>query len=145
MQGYNFNTNSKIWWWECRVVSQLINYLRHLKTDILENTNITSRQIGIKVLRKIEFLNLSILWSFIKTDHPLRVIIHQSSDHSSSSDVMHKIAAHTSSLEGTSNNSRTRNLRKPVSITTVTTKDHLTNLNRIVINSCTQSFISCFR
>ena len=42
---------------------------------------------------------------------------------SSSSDVMPNIAAHTFSSEGTSqnSNSKTRNMREPVSIKTVTT------------------------
>ena len=43
---------------------------------------------------------------------------------SSSSDVMPNIGAHTFSSEGTSYNSKTRNMREPVSITTVTTKDN---------------------
>ena len=34
-----------------------------------------------------------------------------------------KIVAHTSSSDGTSNNCQTRNMREPVFITTVTTKD----------------------
>ena len=51
--------------------------------------------------------------------------------------------AHTFSSEGTSNNSKNRNMREPVSITTVTTKDdfktklkdvRMTNLNRIFIS-----------
>ena len=42
---------------------------------------------------------------------------------SSSSDIMPNIAAHTFSSEGNSKNSITRNMREPVSITTVTTKD----------------------
>ena len=44
---------------------------------------------------------------------------------SSSSDVMPNIAAHTFSSGGTSNNSKTRNIREPVSITNVTAKDNL--------------------
>ena len=61
---------------------------------------------------------------------------------SSSSNVMPNIEAHTFSSEGTSNNSKTRNMREPVSITTVTTKDdfktklkdiRITNLNCIGI------------
>ena len=56
----------------------------------------------------------------------------------SSSDVMPNVAANI-----TSNNSQTGNMREPVSITTVTTKDDfktklkdikITNLNRIVIS-----------
>ena len=51
--------------------------------------------------------------------------------------------AHTFSSEGTSNNSKTRNMREPVSTTTVTSKDdfktklkdiRIANLNRIVIS-----------
>ena len=62
---------------------------------------------------------------------------------SSSSGVMPNIAAHTFSSEGTSNNSKTRNMREPVSINTVTTNDdfktklkdiRITNLNHIVIS-----------
>ena len=50
---------------------------------------------------------------------------------------------HNFSSEGTSNNSKTRNMRKPVSTTTVTSKDdfktklkdiRIANLNRIVIS-----------
>ena len=39
---------------------------------------------------------------------------------SSISDVMTNIAAHTFSSEGASNNSKTGNMREPVSITTIT-------------------------
>ena len=55
---------------------------------------------------------------------------------------MPNIESHTFFSEGTSNNSKTINMRKPVSVTTVTTKDdfktklkdiRITNLNRIVI------------
>ena len=62
---------------------------------------------------------------------------------SSSSDVMPNIENHTFSSEGTSNNSKTRNMREPLSITTVTSKDdfktklkdiRIANLNRIVIS-----------
>ena len=61
----------------------------------------------------------------------------------SSSDVMPKIATHNFSSKGTSNNSQIRNMREPVSITTVTTKNgfktklkdiRIANLNRIVIS-----------
>ena len=61
---------------------------------------------------------------------------------SSSSDVMPNIQAHAFFSEGTSNNSKTINIREPVSVTTVTTNDdfktklkdiRITNLNRIVI------------
>ena len=53
---------------------------------------------------------------------------------SSSSDVMPRIAAHTFSSEGTSNNSQTRNMREPVSITTATTKvDFKTKLKDVRI------------
>ena len=60
---------------------------------------------------------------------------------SSSYDVMPKTVGNTFSSEGTSNNSQTRNMREPVSIITITTKDdfktkvkdiRITNLNRIV-------------
>ena len=60
---------------------------------------------------------------------------------SSSSDIMPKIATHIFSSKGTSNNSQTRNMREPVSITTDTIKNdfktklkdiRITNLNRIV-------------
>ena len=60
-----------------------------------------------------------------------------------SSNLMPNIEAHTFSSEGTSSYSKTRNMREPVSITTVTTKDdfksklkdiRITNLNRIVIS-----------
>ena len=56
---------------------------------------------------------------------------------------MPNIEAHTSSSEGTLNNSKTRSVREPVSITTVTTKAdfkaklkdiRIINLNRIVIS-----------
>ena len=56
---------------------------------------------------------------------------------------MPNIESHTFFSEGTSNNSKTINMRKPVSVTTVTTKDdfktklkdiRITNLNRIVIS-----------
>ena len=59
---------------------------------------------------------------------------------SSSADVMPDTAAHTFRSESTSNNSKTRNMREPVSFTTVTIKDdsktklediRMTNLNRI--------------
>ena len=63
---------------------------------------------------------------------------------SSSSDVMPNIENHTFSSEGTSNNSKTRNMREPLSITTVTSKDDFKtklkdiridfNLNRTVIS-----------
>ena len=62
---------------------------------------------------------------------------------SSSSNVIPKIATHTISFEGTSKNSQTRNMREPVSITTVTAKDdfktklkdiRITNSNLIVIS-----------
>ena len=63
---------------------------------------------------------------------------------SSSSDVMPHIENHTFSSEGTSNNSKTRNMREPLSITTVTSKDDFKtklkdiridfNLNRTVIS-----------
>ena len=62
---------------------------------------------------------------------------------SPSSDIMPNVENHTFSSEGTSNNSKTRNMREPVSITTVTTKNNfksklkdirITNLNRIVIS-----------
>ena len=62
---------------------------------------------------------------------------------SSSSDVTPNIENHTFSSEGTSNNSKTRNMQEPVSITTVTSKDdfkrklkdiRIANLNRIVIS-----------
>ena len=52
----------------------------------------------------------------LEPEHPL---------FSSSSDVMPKIAAHTFSSEGTSNNSQTRNMQETVSITTVTTRTTL--------------------
>ena len=72
----------------------------------------------------------------LKPEHPLCL---------SSSDVMPNIAAHTFSSEGTSHNSnsKTRNMREPVSITTVTTNDdfktqlkdiRIAILNRIVIS-----------
>ena len=56
---------------------------------------------------------------------------------------MPNIENHTFSSEGTSNNSKTRNMREPLSITTVTSKDdfktklkdiRIANLNRIVIS-----------
>ena len=56
---------------------------------------------------------------------------------------MPSIENHTFSSEGTSNTSKIRNMREPVSITTVTSKDDLetklkdikiANLNRIVIS-----------
>ena len=56
---------------------------------------------------------------------------------------MPNIEAHTFSSEGTSNSSKTRNIREPVSITTVTTKNEfktklkdirIANLNCIVIS-----------
>ena len=56
---------------------------------------------------------------------------------------MPNIENHTFSSEGTSNNSKTRNIREPLSITTVTSKDdfktklkdiRIANLNRIVIS-----------
>ena len=62
---------------------------------------------------------------------------------SSRSDVMPNTENHTFSSEGTSNNSKTRNMREPVSTTTVTSKDdfktklkdiRIANLNRIVIS-----------
>ena len=62
---------------------------------------------------------------------------------SSKSDVMPNIENHNFSSEGTSNNSKTRNMQEPVSITTVTSKDdfktklkdiRIANLNRIVIS-----------
>ena len=62
---------------------------------------------------------------------------------SSCSDLMPNISVHTFSSEGTSNNSKTRNMREPVSINTVTTNDdfktklkdiRIANLNRIVIS-----------
>ena len=62
---------------------------------------------------------------------------------SSCSEVITNISAHTFSSEGTSNNSKIRNMREPVSINTVTTNDdfktnlkdiRITNLNRIVIS-----------
>ena len=73
---------------------------------------------------------------------------------SSSSDVMPNTQAHTFSSEGTSNNSKTRNVREPVSVTTVAAKDdfktklkhiRIANLNRIVtshinINSIRNKF-----
>ena len=61
----------------------------------------------------------------------------------SCSDVMPNISTHTFSSEGTSNNSKIRNMREPVSVNTVTTNDdfktklkdvRITNLNRIVIS-----------
>ena len=61
----------------------------------------------------------------------------------SSSEEMPNIEAHTFSSEGTSNSSKTRNIREPVSITTVTTKNEfktnlkdirIANLNCIVIS-----------
>ena len=70
----------------------------------------------------------------LEPEYPLR---------SSCSDVMPNIWAHTFSSEGTSNNSKIRNIRGPVSINTVTTTDdfktklkdiRITNLNRIVIS-----------
>ena len=70
----------------------------------------------------------------LELEHPLYL---------SSSNVMPKMVAHTFSSECTSNNSKTRNMREPVSITTVTTKNNfktklkdirITNLNRIVIS-----------
>ena len=72
--------------------------------------------------------------SGIEPEHPLC---------SSCSDVMPNISAHTFSSEGTSNNSKIRNMREPVSINTVTTnadfktklKDiRITNFNCIVIS-----------
>ena len=54
---------------------------------------------------------------------------------------MPNVENHTFSSEGTSNNSKTRNMREPVSITTVTSKDdfktklkdiRIASLNRIV-------------
>ena len=62
---------------------------------------------------------------------------------SSSSEVMPNIAAHTFSSEGTSNNSKARNMREPVSINTIKAnynfktklKDiRIANLNRIDIS-----------
>ena len=56
---------------------------------------------------------------------------------------MPNIEAHAFSSEGTSNNSKTRNVREPISITTATIKDdfktklkdiRITNSNRIVIS-----------
>ena len=70
----------------------------------------------------------------LEPEHPLCL---------SCSDVMPNISAHTFSSEGTSNNSKIRNMRDPVSINTVTTNDdfktklkdiRITNLNRIVIS-----------
>ena len=69
---------------------------------------------------------------------------------SSCSDVMPNISAHTISSEGTSNNSKVRNMREPVSINTVTTNDdfktklkdiRITNLDRIVISYININFI----
>ena len=69
---------------------------------------------------------------------------------SSCSDVMPNISAHTISSECTSNNSKIRNMREPVSINTVTTNDYfkaklkdirITNLNRIVIAHININFI----
>ena len=62
---------------------------------------------------------------------------------SSRSDVMPNTENHIFSSEGTSNNSKTRNMRETVSTTTVTSKDdfktklkdiRIANLNRIVIS-----------
>ena len=70
----------------------------------------------------------------IEPEHPLCL---------SSSEEMPNIEAHTFSSEGTSNSSKTRNIREPVSITTVTTKNEfktnlkdirIANLNCIVIS-----------
>ena len=77
----------------------------------------------------------------LEPEHPL---------FSSCSDVMSNISAHTFSSEGTSNNSKIRNMREPVSINTVTTNDdfktklkdiRITNLNRIVISHININFI----
>ena len=70
----------------------------------------------------------------LEPEHPL---------YSSCSDVMPNISTHTFSSEGTSNNSKIRNMGEPVSINTVTTNNdfktklkdiRITNLNRIVIS-----------
>ena len=128
-------------------VSQLTNRLRQLKTDIADNTNITTRHIGIKGLH----LNFSrttqlaqnfanIINSSIEKN---RIVEPEHSLCSSCSDVMPNISAHTFFSEGTSNNSKIRNMREPVSISTVTTNDDfktklkdikITNLNRIVVS-----------
>ena len=44
-EGNNFDTNSKI---NRLTAGQLTNRLRQLQTDFVDNTNITSRYIGIK-------------------------------------------------------------------------------------------------
>ena len=84
------------------------------------------------VSRKIEFLNLSILCA------------HQVSD------IMPNIENHTFSSEGTSNNYKTRNMREPVSIITVTSNEdfktklkdiRIASLNRIVISDININFI----
>ena len=135
-------------------VNQLTNHLRQLKTDIVDNTNITSRHIGINGLHlnsgttqlAKNFANIikKICMNegcsgieknrILESEHPLC---------SSCSDVMPNISTHTFSSEGTSNNSKIRNMREPVSINTVTTNDvfktklkdiRITNLNRIVIS-----------
>ena len=65
---------------------------------------------------------------------------------SSCSVVMPKVSAHTFSSEGTSSNSKIRNMREPVSINTVTANDdfktklkdiRITNLNCIVFPTLT--------
>ena len=136
-------------------VSQLTNHLRQLKTDIVDNTNITSRHTGIKGLHlnfsgttqlAKNFPNaIKKIWTkeggscikkniILELEYPLC---------SSSSDVRPNKEAHTFSSDGISNNSETRNMRESVSLTTVTTKDdfktklkdiRITNLNRIVIS-----------
>ena len=59
---------------------------------------------------------------------------------SSSSDVVPSIENHTFSSEGTSNTSKTRNMREPVSITTVTSKDDLETKLKDIKNSKFKSY-----
>ena len=127
-------------------VSQLTNHLRQLKTDVVDNTNITSRHIGIKWLHlnfsgttqlAKNFANvIKKIWinegcscikknRILESDHPLC---------SSSSDIMPKIENHAFSSEGTLNTSKTKNMREPASITSVTSKnDFKTKLKDIRI------------
>ena len=99
-------------------------------SNVIKNFRMNKPCSGIEKNRTLEF------------EHPLR---------SSSSDVMPKTTSHTFSSEGISNNSQTRSMREPVSITTVTTKGdfktklkdtRISNVNRIIISHVN---INCVR
>ena len=135
--------------------SQLTNHLCQLKTDIVDNTNITSWHIGIKRLHLNYSAKAQLAKNFENVIKKIwmnercsgieknRILELENPLYLSSSNVMPKMAAHTFSSECTSNNSKTRNMREPVSITTVTTKNNfkaklkdirIRNLNRIIIS-----------